>query len=214
MSKLLLALVVLATLLNPCVAQVKARKTSRITEGEVRLERRITPYEKDEQAFMDEYVKATMSFEFATRDDMEGVHNDWDVCLQGRGIERSPFHFCVRTVVDDDSQLWHLGQVPLEKVSPRSPRPSISRPLYDDSPDDNYLAIVGHSYLVHTVDSDSDLWAAFTVTSIEPGRAVTIRWRLLGEPKKFKPREIEKRRADVQARLEALQAPSKVKTRP
>ncbi len=163
----------------------RAHKPGKIKKGQTRLEARKTAYEENDQLFMAEYVKATMSFEFATRDDMKAVRNDWDICLQGRGHKRSPFEFIARTVTDDSSRIWALGKMPLSRVSRSTVRSRVkAAPLKDDE-HEGHLALTGHCYLVHTVDSDSDLWAAFRVIAIIPGEAVQIEWKLLSKPKKI-----------------------------
>ena len=125
----------------------------------------------------DNYVDAAFSFEFG----MNGVgalsltRNDWDI-LFGNRPDRDTFR--VTMVVDDRSRIRDLGalnwgdsfQVP---VIPAYPVPT-------NEPDVD--AIVGHMYVVHTKDTDTDLYALFRVEALEPGKSVTISWKGVQSP--------------------------------
>jgi len=125
----------------------------------------------------DNYVDAAFSFEFG----MNGVgalsltRNDWDI-LFGNRPDRDTFR--VTMVVDDRSRIRDLGalnwgdsfQVP---VIPAYPVPT-------NEPDVD--AIVGHMYVVHTKDTDTDLYVLFRVEALEPGKSVTISWKGVQSP--------------------------------
>lgn len=189
MPRFLIALFSLVLIATPAAAQNRgdrAHKPGSVKKGEVVLHARKTPYEQNEERFMAEYVQATMSFEFATRDDMKAVNNDWDVCLQGLGTKDSPFHFIARTVTNDESRIWALGAMSLDEVTRSSLRSRQNPPALGPDDHESHLAWTGNCYLVHTIDDDSDLWAAFRVVDLIPGESVRIEWKLIGTPRKIR----------------------------
>lgn len=125
----------------------------------------------------DNYLDAAFSFEFG----MNGVssvpltRNDFDI-LFGNDPNRDTFR--VTMVVDDCSRIRDLGalnwsdsfQVP---VLPAYPVPT-------DEPDVD--AIVGHMYVVHTKDTETDLYFLFRVEALEPLKSVTISWKGVQRP--------------------------------
>jgi hypothetical protein len=125
----------------------------------------------------DNYVDAAFSFEFG----MNGVgalpltRNDWDI-LFGNRPDRDTFD--VTMVTDDCSRIRDLGalnwndafQVP---VLPAYPVPTTE----PDVP-----AIVGHMYVVHTKDTETDLYFLFRVEALEPLKSVTISWKGVQRP--------------------------------
>jgi hypothetical protein len=125
----------------------------------------------------DNYVDAAFSFEFG----MNGVvalpltRNDWDI-LFGNSPDRDTFG--VTMVTDDCSRIRDLGalnwgdtfQVP---VIPAYPVPT-SEPAVD--------TIVGHMYLVHTKDTQTDLYFLFRVEALVPLTSVTISWKAVQRP--------------------------------
>ena len=125
----------------------------------------------------DNYVDAAFSFEFG----MNGVgalpltRNDWDILF---GNSPSFDTFEVTMVTDDRSRIKDLGalnwgdafQVP---VLPAYPVPTR---------DPDVAAIVGHMYVVHTKDTETDLYALFRVESLEPLKSVTISWKSVQRP--------------------------------
>jgi hypothetical protein len=125
----------------------------------------------------DNYVDAAFSFEFG----MNGVgalpltRNDWDI-LFGNRPDRDTFG--VTMVVDDRSRIRDLGalnwgdsfQVP---VIPAYPVPT-TEPDVD--------AIGGHMYVVHTKDTETDLYFLFRVEALEPLKNVTISWKGVQRP--------------------------------
>ena len=152
-----------------------------------------------------DYHKATGSFEYATHLDHERTLNDWDLCLQGAGTERQAYSLVVRTVTDDRSDFWDVGKIPFEKVNKKSIRMrGVRVPSYDGTAFGAGLPPkIGHTYVVRTLDSDSDFWAKFTVTAIIPKKSVTIRWQLMSTPQRAldtmraeRQRELEKRRRE------------------
>lgn len=125
----------------------------------------------------DNYVDAAFSFEFG----MNGAgavfltRNDWDI-LFGNNPSRDTF--AVTMVTDDCSRIRDLGalnwsdafQVP---VIPAYPVPT-GEPAVD--------AIVGHMYVVHTKDTQTDLYFLFRVEALDPLKSVTISWKGVQRP--------------------------------
>lgn len=109
------------------------------------------------------YIAATYSFQFDTRDDVKLTLNDWDIQFanwykQGPTIR-------VNMVVDDRSGIRDLGNVALESAGARG-----------DLNYDAYAsldAVLGHTYVVHTKDRNSDLWIRFRIVAMDD-YAVTI----------------------------------------
>jgi hypothetical protein len=125
----------------------------------------------------DNYVDASFSFEFG----MNGIAaqpltlNDWDI-LFGNSPDRDTF--TVTTAGGDRSRIQDMGvlnwsdafQVP---VLPANPVPW-NGPAVD--------AIVGHMYVVHTTDSNTDLYFLFRVEALDPLKSVTISWKAVPRP--------------------------------
>lgn len=129
----------------------------------------------------DDYLHATYSFEYATRDDMERIHNDWDVVLQGGLTPKQPFMLMVNSITNDRSRIADLGVVRLKAIDRAFTTTEGHAALaFKDLP----KAKTGHAYLVHTLDDDSDFWAAFRIDEIVPGHSVLMSWKLLTEPQR------------------------------
>jgi hypothetical protein len=125
----------------------------------------------------DNYVDSAFSFEFGTNGvgALPLTRNDWDIQFGNRPNRDT---FGVTMVVDDCSRIRDLGalnwgdsfQVP---VIPAYPVPT-------DEPDLD--AIVGHMYVVHTKDTETDLYFLFRVEALEPLKSVTISWKGVQRP--------------------------------
>ena len=126
---------------------------------------------------VDNYVDATFSFEFG-RNGKETLlvnRNDWDI-LFGNSPDHDDFQ--VSMVGDDRSRMQDMGalnwsdsfQVP---VLPAYPLPTI---------DPSVPAVVGHMYVVHTKDTETDLYFLFRVEAIESKKSVTISWKSVRSP--------------------------------
>ncbi|MCB1282124.1 MAG: hypothetical protein KDB18_11450 [Salinibacterium sp.] len=145
----------------------------------ISLRYRRTDSEKD-------YIGCTASFEYATRDDQKRVNNDWDLCLQGHGIERYPYTITPRTVTNDKSEIWDLGEVKFEEVRVESHKAkSAVAARWDQEGRHGLTPRTGHVYLLHTLDDDSDFWTKFEVIEITPNKGVTISWQLLTRPQRM-----------------------------
>jgi hypothetical protein len=125
----------------------------------------------------DNYVDATFSFEFGMNGEkaVPLTRNDWDILF---GNNPALDTFRVTMVVDDCSRIQDMGalnwsdafQVPVIKAYP----------VPTTEPD--VEAVVGHMYVVHTKDTNTDLYALFRVEALEPRKSVTISWKGVQSP--------------------------------
>ena len=116
---------------------------------------------------VDDREKATFSFSLGLRDD-PAVSRDWDLRYTGAGRRNI---FGVRRTTSDKSVIVDLGDVEFKDLEEL---PTIPQRIGKDN---NHLdAFVGHTYLVHTKDPDSDHISLFRVTKMESGKTCTINW--------------------------------------
>ena len=125
----------------------------------------------------DTYVNACFSFEHGMNGEaaLRFTRNDWDILF---GNSPSYDAFNVTTVGDDRSRIQDLGplnwtdtfQVPV--LTPH-PAPAIEPEV---------LAVVGHMYVVHTKDRETDLYALFRVEALNPLTSITISWKSVPSP--------------------------------
>jgi len=125
----------------------------------------------------DSFVDSVFSFEHGVNgaEAVPLTRNDWDIQF---GNNPSLDAFTVTMVVDDRSRIQDMGalnwgdafQVP---VISAHPVPTTEPPVN---------AVVGHMYVVHTRDSNTDLYALFRVEALEPGKSVTISWKSVQSP--------------------------------
>ncbi len=126
------------------------------------------------------YTVATYSFEHATRDDADNVvRNDWDL-LYGNG-QGDPM--TVRTVTDDTSRIWDLGEADFDAFQASDAGQNAG------SGDENVLAKKKHLYVVHTVDTETNLWAKFQVLELEADKSVILRWEVIADPTEWRALE-------------------------
>jgi hypothetical protein len=151
--------------------------------GTVTLESRTLYGDIDE--IFDNYEAATFSFEYATQWDDGQVLNDWDL-LFSNDYERWIDWFVVNTVVDDTSFIVDIGQVSVCEV-PLVVDPDVF-PVGAYGTHDNVQVVMGHTYVVRTLDSSTRQVAAFTVIDYAPDFYVTIQWYLSPDPDRFIPR--------------------------
>jgi hypothetical protein len=125
----------------------------------------------------DNYTQAAFSFKFGVNGDSElGITlNNWDLLF---GNSPVPDAFDVTMVTDDCSRIKDLGALTWLDPFKVPALPAHPKPTREPS----VKAIVGHMYLVHTKDRDSDHYALFRVEALEPGTAVTISWKLTPSP--------------------------------
>lgn len=127
---------------------------------------------------LDNYHNATFSFEHGMNggEALPFTRNDWDIQFANSPGVPDAFH--VTMVVDDCSRIQDMGalnwsdafQVPVVSAHPV---PTNEPPV---------KAIVGHMYVVHTKDTETDLYALFRVEALDPGNTVTISWKSVRSP--------------------------------
>lgn len=125
----------------------------------------------------DNYVNAAFSFEFGVNGE-EGkrvTRNDWDLLF---GNTPSDDTFDVTMVTDDCSRILDLGEFTWDNDLEIPLLPAHDQPTREPS----VKAFVGHMYLVHTKDRETDLYALFRVEELEPRKSVTISWKLIPSP--------------------------------
>lgn len=110
-----------------------------------------------------DYILATFSFEYATRDNQDLVHNDWDIQYGNGTGDR--IH--VNMVTDDQSTIADLGVVNFDDV--------INIPLSANYEED-VVADTNHVYVVHTVDSETDMYAKFIITDMKSDDWIKFNW--------------------------------------
>jgi hypothetical protein len=125
----------------------------------------------------DNYVEAAFSFEHGVNGEeaVRVTRNDWDL-LFGNSLDADTFD--VTMVVDDCSRIKDLGELGWYdsfKVPVLPPHPEPAR-------EPSVRALVGHMYVVHTKDRETDLYALFRVEALEPKQSVTISWKRVPPP--------------------------------
>jgi len=118
------------------------------------------------------YAAACFSFRLASND-IKVTKNEVDVLYDQN-------HFTVNTVVDDQSFIVDLGDVPLANV-PSMVSPD-AYPTGTFGKHDAIDAVLGHTYFVRTTDNSARSVAAFRVTGLSPGNNVTIEWEESTDP--------------------------------
>jgi hypothetical protein len=88
-----------------------------------------------------------------------------------------PDAFDVTTVTDDRSRIADLGELDWSRELQLPRLEAYETPTREKS----VKAVVGHMYLVHSKDTDSDHYALFRVEKLLPGDSVTITWKLLSD---------------------------------
>lgn len=114
----------------------------------------------------DNYASSAFSFEYASQDP-EVTYNEFDLLYEGN-------YFRVNLVVDDESFIVDLGNLPLTDVPPTVDPDDY--PVGQWGEHDAIQAHIDHTYFVRSVDGAGRLVAAFRVVGLEPGIFVTIEW--------------------------------------
>lgn len=122
----------------------------------------------------DNYARAAFSFSYAGNGEavQKQTRNNWDLLF---GNSPTPDAFDVTMVTDDCSRIKDLGQLNWNDKFEVPVLPAYPQPTREPS----VKAIVGHMYLVHNKDRDTDHYAMFRVETLAPGERVTISWKLL-----------------------------------
>jgi hypothetical protein len=128
---------------------------------------------------VDNYPYAVFSFEFGGNGpEVEKLcRNDWDIIF---GNSPLPDAFDVTTVTDDRSRIRDLGRLGWEDKFEIPRLSAYEEPERESS----VKAVEGHIYLVHTRDTNSDLFALFRVEKLELGKSVEISWKVIAPPKR------------------------------
>lgn len=137
----------------------------------------VTLLKRERLAGSDNYTKAAFSFKYGLNGDVALVvtRNNWDVLF---GNSPVPDSFDVSMVTDDCSRIKDLGAFNWSDAFQVPALPAYLEPTREPS----VKAVVGHLYVVHTKDRDSDHYALFRVEALEPGTSVTISWKLVRSP--------------------------------
>jgi hypothetical protein len=118
-----------------------------------------------------DYRVATFSFEKDTRDDVEGTRNDWDFVLSGYGGTQL---IDVTTVTDDRSLIRDLGPIDFDAALRGDFLPGEGAEAAE--------AILGHLYVIHTLDTESDHWVLMRIVEMTPGEDMVFEWVIVKEP--------------------------------
>jgi hypothetical protein len=126
---------------------------------------------------VDNYTQAAFSFKYGVNGDaaLKTTRNNWDLLF---GNSPLPDAFDVTTVTDDCSRIKDLGALNWSDTFDVPMLPAHLKPTREQS----IKAIVGDMYVVHSKDTDDNHYALFRVESLEPGKSVTISWKLITSP--------------------------------
>ncbi len=130
------------------------------------------------------YGAAAFSFRLGIRSDAPDAkrltRNNYD--LQFRSGNGDTFDILM--VTDDRSRILDLGAMvwaDLKEVPALTPLPSL------DTRRPNLPAQVGHLYVVHTKDRDSDFYTVFRVEALVPGTRCDLTWKRVPAPPPLAP---------------------------
>ena len=125
----------------------------------------------------DNYDLAAFSFKYGGNGPVTRrlTRNNWDL-LFGNAPDRDTFD--VTMVVDDRSRIKDLGELSWYDTFTVPSLEAYPEPTREQSVN----VVVGHMYLVHSKDRDSDHYALFRVETLQPLQSVTISWKLIPKP--------------------------------
>lgn len=125
----------------------------------------------------DNYLDATFSFEFGIngKDSVPLTRNDADVLF---GNNPSTDSFAVTMVTDDCSRIRDLGALKWSDAFQVPVLPAYPVPTNEPA----VPSVVGHMYVVHTKDTNTDLYFLFRVEALVPLTSVTISWKAVQRP--------------------------------
>lgn len=131
----------------------------------------------------DNYADATFSFEKGVNGEINRklTRNDWD--LEFSAIRKKDGSvvknlFGVTMVNDDCSRIKDLGEFNWSDDFVIPELPAYEKPTREKQVE----AVAGHIYLVHTKDTETDLYALFRVEELKSGESATISWKLILNP--------------------------------
>ena len=128
---------------------------------------------------VDNYAYAAYSFKFGGNgpEIQHLCRNNWDILF---GNSPSSDAFDVTMVTDDRSRIRDLGKYNWGEEFEIPTLAAYEEPEREPS----VKAIQGHMYMVHTRDTDTNLYALFRVEKFVPGESVEISWKIISPPKR------------------------------
>jgi len=125
----------------------------------------------------DNYDLAAFSFKYGGNGPITRglTRNNWDI-LFGNAPDRDTFE--VTMVTDDRSRIKDLGELSWDDTFTVPSLDAYPKPTQEPSVN----VVVGHMYLVHSRDRDSDHYSLFRVEALQPLQRVTISWKLIPPP--------------------------------
>ncbi len=126
---------------------------------------------------VDNYRQATFSFKYGINGDsaLKITRNNWDLLFGNSPLSDA---FDVTMVTDDCSRIKDLGALNWSDTFDVPALPAYLKPTREPS----VKAIVGNMYVVHSKDTNDNHYSLFRVESLEPGKSVTISWKLIASP--------------------------------
>ena len=145
------------------------------------------------------YGKSAFSFEHGIRSDVgvEAPRNDYDLEYGSISLDGDGDWLSVTMVTDDRRRIKDLGEMNWSEVyhvpvlpASLEPRQGVRMPKpgesFEESSDGQVTrAVVGHIYVVHTKDSDTDLYAMFRVERLDPNDTCVISWKVVPSPEQY-----------------------------
>ena len=117
----------------------------------------------------DDYMKATFSFKYGIRDDpgLKLTRNQWDLLY-----DNGDGGFSVGMTQDDRSRIVDLGEMTWSGLT----KVPVVAALPEGARAGSVPAVQDHMYVVHTRNSNADLYSVFRVEWHEPGDQCVISW--------------------------------------
>jgi hypothetical protein len=128
---------------------------------------------------VDNYAYTAYSFRFGGNgpEIQTLCRNNWDILF---GNSPLPDAFDVTMVTDDRSRIRDIGKYNWGEKFEIAPLAAYKEPEREPS----VKAIEGHMYMVHTRDTDTNLYALFRVEKLVLGESVEISWKVISPPKR------------------------------
>jgi hypothetical protein len=142
----------------------------------------------------EDYGKSTVSFKYGVRSDHVGrevTHSHYELQYGQINWNGDSDWFTVTRATDDRSRIKDLGvlkwsdivEIPLLPAS--TELEGINMPSKGHKGSSNVArVVVGHLYVVHSKDSNSDFYTLFRVDNLIPSDEVTISWKVVPSPEK------------------------------
>jgi hypothetical protein len=126
---------------------------------------------------LDNYAYAAYSFKFGGNgpEIQHLCRNNWDILFGNSPLADA---FDVTMVTDDRSRIRDLGKY---NWGERFEIPKLA--AYEEPErEPSVKATAGHMYMVHTRDTDTNLYALFRVEKLVTGERVEISWKVISPP--------------------------------